>query len=131
MGKHLTVPIEVINDNMYKIYKNTNFNFLICSCNSLYDEIIESMKKHYKTYEVKKETSKLIERLKSKSKFEELTKKELIWLTNWIDIICVILIEMDTINFKDKDVIKFFKSAQNFIDKTKKYIPDYEPQTLE
>ena len=108
--------LEKLSDNNYVINKNKNFFILIEKAYVIYNEIISDLKKHSKQpYKEKKTFINLINNLKQKNKTSIVSKSDLQLLVNWIDIICVLLLEKESVNLKDTELNSFFKLSEKFI----------------
>ena len=108
--------LEKLSDNNYVINKNKNFFILIEKAYVIKNEIISNLKKHRKQqYKKKKTFINLINNLKQKNKTSIVSKSDLQLLVNWIDIICVLLLEKESVNLKDTELNSFFKLSEKFI----------------
>jgi len=127
VGKQLQVTIEKNEDGTFVLSKNKNLHFLSNSCHSFYNVIMDVFAKQKPNLELDFAHLQLIERFHKKDKSIILTEEELRWLTDWINTMCIMIIEMNTVEFGNVYVKRFFKMATNFIQKTKEIIPGYEP----
>lgn len=108
--------LEKLSDDNYIINKNKNFFLLIEKAHAIYNEIISDLKKHSKQpYKEKKTFINLINNLKEKNKTSIVSKNDLQLLVNWIDIICILLLEKESVNLKDVELNTFFKLSEQFI----------------
>ncbi len=122
MAKRYNIVIEKIGSDEYLIHKNMHLEFLIKGCHEFYYSIVQHMSMAYQEQYVEKpEFIELMKILLDETEFATINSKDLVWLYDWVDVIINIIIEMDTPNFKDKQMKRFFKTAENFISEINKF----------
>lgn len=123
MTQSSIIKIKKIKDDRISIKLDENLNHLLGIAYGFHKKVIESTSKaEGKIYQETFVFNNLIDKLTNQeTKETELNLEEIKTLYNWIECICQMMIEMDTINLKHKNIKKFFKLAQNFIKKTTKY----------
>lgn len=71
-------------------------------------------------YEQQPEFIELIKKLLGGNEVAEINSKELSWLKNWVDIIINVVLELETADFKNKQMKRFLKTAENLMTEIKK-----------
>lgn len=102
-------------DNIVTIYKNDNFIMMIQVCKYVYEKMILDFEKESKVkHSENTEFSELISNICSDEKKSLLDNNsaELLW--KWIDLICKLIIERDSTDFKNEELLRFFKITENF-----------------
>lgn len=125
MGNY-KLKIEKIDNDNFIINKNKNFNYLLKSSNALHQKILDDKKNEYQSKFGKEspEFVDLIIELMNDDPIALVNAVHLIEMRRWIDVLCVITLQKDQVNFKDKNIIKFFKIAEIFNQQITQYIPN-------
>lgn len=105
------------------IIKDENFMFFIQGSYGFYKEAIRQMRIQLGiASEIKESMVLLLYRLVMDGEKEIISKDELIQFVDWIEGLCIIMIEAEKINFKDPSVIRYLKIAEEFTNQTKKLL---------
>lgn len=124
MGKRRGFRLEKIDDG-FIIKKNVEFEYLIRSTYDLYEKLIkESGDEHMNAMWNDDIFSALIIKLLDNNIEVELSLEETMWLKDWIDTMCKIILEFETADFKNNYTLKYFKSAEKFVEEIKINIPE-------
>lgn len=122
MAKRYNIIIEKVADNEYSIHKNIHLEFLIRGCHGFYSNIVQHMQEAYREqYVEKSEFIILMKKLLNETEFATVDSKDLVWLYDWVDVIVNIILELDSADFRDKNMKRFLKTAENFISEIKKF----------
>lgn len=116
MAKRYYIPIKKINEDEFIIFKNIHLELLIKGCYGFYANIVNSM--HIaspEAYVEKKEFVIMIQKLLDDNEKCSLSKEEIHWLKEWIDIIITMILEIETADLKNKNIKRLMKTAENFI----------------
>lgn len=107
--------VEKLNDDTFILKKNKEFNIVFGTTLTIYNVFVEDVEKIIKKkYEEKDSFIKLIILLKKEEKTVILNKEQIELLSNWIDRICIIIIEKKNVDLKNKDLNSYLKFASKF-----------------
>lgn len=120
------IDLQRIDYNRFALVKNKNFHFLLSNTYGFYRKILNDMESSsiYEEYSEIPEFTQLIEKLTDDNTESELSMDNLTTLMNWIDIICTVILELEGIDFNDKDLVKYFKIAKQFNKIIKSFIEE-------
>lgn len=105
------------------IVKDDNFMFFIQGSFGFYKETIRQLQLQLGIIsEIKQSLVALLYRLLKDGDADILTKEELLQFIDWVEALCIIMIESEKINFQDQSVSKYLKIAEEFTNKTKKLL---------
>lgn len=119
MAKRYQITIEK-KDETYIIHRNKHLNYLIEECRKCYKTIVDNIEFYSQTkYQESDDFIKLMTKVLDEKNDVYLSGKELTTLGTWIDINVILFVELDNSNLQDKEVKKFLKIAENFINEIK------------
>ena len=109
------IKIEKNND-FFLISNDKNYELMLSMSVIFYNRIVELMKNTdgivlYMNPKFKN----LIKNISSKSDFISLSDVELKLLIDWVDCLCLIMLDIDSIDYKDKDIKKYLSLSEKFI----------------
>lgn len=120
--KRLLLIDSIKNDKEnFIITKNYNTEYLIRGSYHLYERIIKPMQDHYQEqYIFNDKFLNLILLLLNQEPVVLVKKQELLWLKDWMDFICNTIIEIDSANLKDENMLKYIKLVEYYVTQVKK-----------
>lgn len=127
MARLPQIKIKKLENDSYELIKNENYDHLFGMSSGFFKQIL---KLGIVAYEELDNISSipLNKRIETSEKFDEIQKKilnneeltvvldkqELHIINEWIQSICEILIEFDTIDLKEERIVKYLKLSQSF-----------------
>ena len=121
------IPVEKISEDVYKITKNVHLEYLIKGTYGFFYKIKNGIKVPPGSELVAKDSFlELIEKLLSDDKTVTFSKNEINNIRLWIDAVVILVLEWETTDFKNKEIKKYIKMTQNFIEEINKLIPIQE-----
>ncbi len=124
MAKRYLIEIDKYGENEFIFKKNFHLEFLIRGCYAFFSTIVVELERRDDSkvqYVEKAEFKSLMAKLMDSSSIAIVTCKELMWLRDWVDVIINIVLEMEHANFKDKNMKRFLKTAENLMTEINKY----------
>jgi hypothetical protein len=122
MPKKVEIKITRLGDDLTHIEKDENLVHLISIGYGFHKKVIELVAEKGFKYENGDEFVIILSKLSPIINDAALFKNyEIIMLRRWIDCVCQMLLDIDGVDYKDKDIRKFFKLAKDFVDKTREY----------
>lgn len=127
MGRKVEIKINQISHDVFEIVKDNNFAHLMGIGYGFHKTIMQATSKadnmDYHDGEYFKSIIIKIENTDEETAI--LNSKELRILSEWIDSLCQMMLEMNTIDFKDKKIKKYFKLSENFVTKLKPMLGEH------
>ena len=121
MANYFQIPIKKVDDDKYLVHCNFHLEYLIRGCHAFYINLMLHMQQLDQVqYEQQPEFIELIKKLLGGNEVAEVNSKELSWLKNWVDIIINVVLELETADFKNKQMNRFLKTAENLMAEIKK-----------
>jgi len=109
----------------FTIIKNSDFEFLTKNTYLLYEKFV--INPNYSELQIvwnNEMFSTLMKKLLNQDAEVKLNLEELMWLKEWIDIICKTLLDLKDGDFKKESILKYFYIAEKFVAQTNEYIPE-------
>lgn len=115
--KHITINRD---KDIITISKDENFEHLLGVSYVFYERImslIESEKGP--VFQISPRFKKLIDKLSVKSDSVKLSEEELGLFVDWVDTLCLIMLDIDTIDYKNIEIKRYLTLSEKFIKKSK------------
>lgn len=110
-------------DDKFVIDKNKNYEYFFSMSIIFYHKIIEVMKKDSgMNIEINPKFENLLTKLTINNETIIINEAEIKFLTDWVDCLCLIMLELDSIDFKNKDIKKFLRLSESLINNSKKLL---------
>lgn len=108
-------------DDSIVIENDNNFESFLSMSLIFYHKIIDIMQKTQGLLlAMNPNFQNLIIKLSTNEKEIKLSKEDLKIMTDWIDCLCLIMLDLDSIDFKNKQIKKYLSFSEQFIKKSKK-----------
>ena len=110
-------------DNFFIIDKNKNYKLFFSMSIVFYQKIIQLMQENegVNIY-LNPKFEVLLNKLSLNNKEIKLDKNDLKLLIDWADCLCIIMLEIDSIDFKDKEIQKYLRLSETLIKQGKELI---------
>lgn len=109
--------------NLFIVKRDNNLEHLINISLVFYQNILSFMEKaEGSVLELSPKFAALIEKITNDSKEIYLSEEDFALFADWVDCLCLIMLEMDTIDYNDKQIKKYLSISESFIKKSKELI---------
>jgi hypothetical protein len=110
-------------DNLFVIDKNKNYELFFSMSIVFYQKVIQAMEENggISLY-LNPKFEILLNKLSLNNNEIKLEENDLKLLVDWADCLCLIMLEIDSINFKDKDIQKFLGLSETLIKQGKELL---------
>lgn len=110
-------------DNFFIIDKNKNYELFFSMSIVFYQKIIQLMQENegVNIY-LNPKFEVLLNKLSLSNKEIKLEKNDLKLLIDWADCLCIIMLEIDSIDFKDKEIQKYLRLSETLIKQGKELL---------
>lgn len=110
-------------DNLFVIDKNKNYELFFSMSIVFYQKVIQAMEENggISLY-LNPKFEILLNKLSLNNNEIKLEENDLKLLVDWADCLCLIMLEIDSINFKDKDIQKFLGLSETLIKQSKELL---------
>lgn len=116
------IKIEKTND-LITIDKDKNYEFLLSMSIIFYQKIMTIMQSHEELLiSLNPKFENLLIKINLKNEKIELNEDELKLLIDWIDCLCLIMLDLESIDLKNKEIQKYLKMSEKFIISSKKIL---------
>lgn len=116
------IKIEKNEDN-FIIIRDKNYEFLLSISVVFYQRIIKMMQE---SQGINLVMNKKFESLLGKIIISDdqiiLNEEELKLYSDWLDCLCLIMLDLESIDFKSKDIKKYLSLSENFIKQSKNFL---------
>lgn len=110
-------------DNFFIIDKNKNYELFFSMSIVFYQKIIQLMQENegVNIY-LNPKFEVLLNKLSLNNQEIKLDKNDLKLLIDWADCLCIIMLEIDSIDFKDKEIQKYLRLSETLIKQGKELL---------
>ena len=124
MARKIEIKLRVVSHDVCEIKKDDNLFHLIGMSYGFHKTMMEAASKSKgKKYKEGEYFNSILTKLElNEEETALLSLRELRLLSDWIDKICQMMLELNSIDLKDKKLKKYFKLSQDFLLKLKPII---------
>jgi hypothetical protein len=116
------IKIERSNDFII-IDKDKNYEFLLSMSIVFYQKLMFIMQDNEEVLiSLNPKFENLLSKINLKNETIKINNEELQLLIDWIDCLCLIMLDLDSIDFKNKEIQKYLKMSEKFILSGKKIL---------
>ena len=110
-------------DNLFVIDKNKNYELFFSMSIVFYQKLIQLMEENegVNIY-LNPKFEVLLNKLSLYNEEIKLDQNDLKLLVDWTDCLCVIMLELDSIDFKDKEIQKYLRLSETLIQQGKEFL---------
>jgi len=110
-------------DNLFVIDKNKNYESFFSMSIVFYQKLIQLMEEHEGVnIHLNPKFEMLLNKLSLNNEEIKLEQNDLKLLVDWTDCLCVIMLELDSIDFKDKEIQKYLRLSETLIQQGKEFL---------
>lgn len=105
------------------IHKDDNFNHLISISYVFYERIMSVVNSEQAIhYKMSPRFAGLLNKIAIKNDIIHLSEDELSLFVDWIDTLCLIMLDLDNINYNHVEIKRYLTLSEKFIQKSKKIL---------
>jgi len=110
-------------DNLFVIDKNKNYESFFSMSIVFYQKLIQLMEENEGVnIHLNPKFEMLLNKLSLNNEEIKLEQNDLKLLVDWTDCLCVIMLELDSIDFKDKEIQKYLRLSETLIQQGKEFL---------
>jgi hypothetical protein len=110
-------------DNLFVIDKNKNYESFFSMSIVFYQKLIQLMEENEGVnIHLNPKFEILLNKLSLNNEEIKLEQNDLKLLVDWTDCLCVIMLELDSIDFKDKEIQKYLRLSETLIQQGKEFL---------
>jgi hypothetical protein len=110
-------------DDFIIIEKDKNYEFLLSMSIIFYQKLMTIMQSNEEfLISMNPKFENLLSKINLKNETIKINNEELQLLIDWIDCLCLIMLDLDSIDLKNKDIQKYLKMSGKFILSSKKIL---------
>jgi hypothetical protein len=110
-------------DNLFVIDKNKNYESFFSMSIVFYQKLIQLMEEYEGVnIHLNPKFEMLLNKLSLNNEEIKLEQNDLKLLVDWTDCLCVIMLELDSIDFKDKEIQKYLRLSETLIQQGKEFL---------
>jgi hypothetical protein len=110
-------------DDFIIIEKDKNYEFLLSMSIIFYQKLMTIMQSNEEfLISMNPKFENLLSKINLKNEAIKINNEELKLLIDWIDCLCLIMLDLDSIDLKNKDIQKYLKMSGKFILSSKKIL---------
>jgi hypothetical protein len=110
-------------DDFIIIEKDKNYEFLLSMSIIFYQKLMTIMQSNEEfLISMNPKFENLLSKINLKNETIKINSEELKLLIDWIDCLCLIMLDLDSIDLKNKDIQKYLKMSGKFILSSKKIL---------
>lgn len=118
----IQINIEKSND-FFVIEKDKNYEFFLSMSIIFYQKLMSIIQSgDGMIISLNPKFENLLSKISLKNEVIKLTEDELKLMIDWTDCLCLIMLDIDSIDFKNKEIKKYLKLSEIFISTCKKLI---------
>ena len=118
----INIKIQKLNDFII-IDKDKNYEFLLSMSIVFYQKLMQIMQDNEEVLiSLNPKFESLLSKINLKNEVIKINNEELKLLIDWIDCLCLIMLDLDSIDFKNKEIQKYLKVSEKFISSGKKIL---------
>jgi len=118
----INIKIEK-SDDCIIIDKDKNYEFLLSMSIVFYQKLMQIMQDNEEVLiSLNPKFESLLSKINLKNEVIKINNEELKLLIDWIDCLCLIMLDLDSIDFKNKEIQKYLKVSEKFISSGKKIL---------
>lgn len=115
------IEIKIERDqNLFIIKRDKNFDHLISLSIVFYERIMSFMKKSEGiVLHMNPKFASLINKITAESEKLYLSEEDIALFVDWVDCLCLIMLDIDSIDYSNKEIKKYLTLSERFIKKSK------------
>jgi hypothetical protein len=115
------IEIKIERDqNLFIIRKDKNFDHLISLSIVFYERIMSFMQKtEGVSLQMNPKFVSLLQKITTNSEKLYLSQEDITIFVDWVDCLCLIMLDIDSIDYANKDIKKYLTLSERFIKKSK------------